>query len=308
MPEHHSGGERQQILRFDGVRSRLGDSEPLGRPPHQRRIPHGVGGRHEQQAPRIGGKARQPSRIALLDAGGQGHRGRQAKPTRELRRGQPSRQLQQSERVATCLGNDPLQHRFIQPSRQDRLQQRSRITTAQGRNLDLRQTGERVARLSSSEHERDLLRKETAGREPKHLRRSAIQPLRVIDDTYEWLLLGSLGQEAEDRQSDQEPIRRGPRTESESDAKRVVLGLREALHKLEERGTQLLNRREWELHLRLDPEGPGDPKVPSHLDRVLEQRGLANPRLSTHHQNPAVPAGGGLQQPLEGLALTLPTE
>ena len=87
-----------------------------------------------------------------------------------------------------------------------------------------------------------------------------------------------------------------------------MLGLREALHELEERGTQLLDRRVRELHLRLDPERPGDPKPASRLDRVLEQRGLADAGLSTHHKSPAVPAGRGLQQPAERLALTLPPE
>jgi hypothetical protein len=140
------------------------------------------------------------------------------------------------------------------------------------------------------------------------LRRSTIQPLRIIDDGEERLILGRLRQQAEDGQPDQEPVRGRPGAESESDAKRVVLGLREALDVLEERGTQLLNRRERELHLGLDPERPGDPKPPSRLDRVLEQCGLADARLSTHHQNPAVPAGRGPQQPIERLALTLPTE
>jgi hypothetical protein len=63
--------------------------------------------------------------------------------------------------------------------------------------------------------------------------------------------------------------------------------LRQPLPELEERGTELLNRRERELHLRLDPEGPGDPKLACSGDRVLEQRGLADARFAMHHQHAA---------------------
>lgn len=35
------------------------------------------------------------------------------------------------------------------------------------------------------------------------------------------------------------------------------------------------------------------------LDRVLEHRGLADARLSVHHQDAAVPAARGLEQPVE---------
>ena len=63
-----------------------------------------------------------------------------------------------------------------------------------------------------------------------------------------------------------------------------------------------------ELHLPLDADGAGDPELPPRLDRVLQQRGLADARLSVHHQDPAVPAARGLQQPFEHLALRLPAE
>ena len=141
--------------------------------------------------------------------------------------------------------------------------------------------------------------------------RTPVEPLRVIDNSQQWLLLGGLGQQAEDRQSDQERIRRrvgGARNQSERDAKRVVLGLRETVHKVEERGTQLLNRRERELHLRLDPGRPGDPKLARSLDRVLEQRRLADARFAMHHQHAAAPAAHAVQQSIEHLPLAFAAE
>ena len=118
--------------------------------------------------------------------------------------------------------------------------------------------------------------------------------MRIINNSEERPLLGCFGQHAEDRQSYQEPIRCGPRTESERDAQCVALGRREAQHNLEERGTQLLDRRERELHLPLDPERPDDPKPARRLDRVVEQRGLADARFAMDHQHAATPAANAV--------------
>jgi hypothetical protein len=66
-----------------------------------------------------------------------------------------------------------------------------------------------------------------------------------------------------------------------------VLGLRQAIREVEEWSTQLLRRCERELHLSLDPDGPGDPKLGCGLDRILEERGLADARLAVDDQYPA---------------------
>ena len=178
----------------------------------------------------------------------------------------------------------------------------------EGQDVKLRQSSEQVARRSRGEYERDLLRQQAASHERERPRRCTVQPLRVIDNSQQRSLSGSLGQQAEDRQSDQEGVRRGSRDESERDAKRLVLRLWEALYKLEERGAQLLNRGERELHLRFDPGRLGGPKLARSLDRVVEQRRLADARFAMHYQHAAVPAAHAVQQPVEHLPLTLPAE
>jgi hypothetical protein len=87
-----------------------------------------------------------------------------------------------------------------------------------------------------------------------------------------------------------------------------VLRLRQPLHELEHRCAQLLKRGEGELHLRLDPERPGDLKSPGSLSRVLEQRGLPDACFAMHHQHPAMPASHPVQQSVERLTLVLPTK
>jgi hypothetical protein len=80
------------------------------------------------------------------------------------------------------------------------------------------------------------------------------------------------------------------------------------LQKLGERGAQLLNRRERELHLRLDPGRRGDPKSARSLCRVLEEGGLADARFAMHHQHAAAHAAHAVQQPVEHLAFAFPAE
>ena len=108
MTEHHTAIEREETVRLDRLARPLGDSEPLRRTPHEGQIADRLGRGQEQKAPRIAREPRQPPSKALLDLVGQGQRLRQAEATRELRRGQAARQLQQRERVAACLDDKPL--------------------------------------------------------------------------------------------------------------------------------------------------------------------------------------------------------
>ena len=172
----------------------------------------------------------------------------------------------------------------------------------------MHQAPERVVDLARGEHERDLLRQQAASDERERPRRGIVQPMRVIDDSQERPLLGGLSQQAEDRQSNQERVWRGASDESERDAKRVVLGLRQTFQEVETRVAQLVNRCERELHLRLHPGRPRDPKLARSLDRVLEQRRLADARFAIHHQHAAAPPAHAVQQPVEHLALAFPAD
>jgi hypothetical protein len=87
-----------------------------------------------------------------------------------------------------------------------------------------------------------------------------------------------------------------------------VLWLGQALAELQERRAQLLDRRVRELHLRLDSNGPGDPKLGCRRDDVLEQRGLPDARLAMHHQGAATPGANAVEQPVEDLALGFSAE
>jgi hypothetical protein len=110
--------------------------------------------------------------------------------------------------LPACLDDDPLQHALVEPGRQDRVEQRSRISTAERLDVYLREAGERVDRLARREDQRNPLGEEAAGHEREHARRCTVEPLRVVDNTEHWLLLGRFRQQVEDREPDEERIRR----------------------------------------------------------------------------------------------------
>src|SRR6185503_8910989 len=72
------------------------------------------------------------------------------------------------------------------------------------------------------------------------------------------------------------------------------------------RGTQLMKRRERELHLRLHPHRTHDHHVAGCASRVLEQRRLPNPRLPANHEGPAIPRTRRVEQSVERRALVVP--
>ena len=247
----------------DGVRGRLRDPELLRRPPDSAGSPTGsAAARSSNRRASRGSRASRRVKLSSIPADSGSAAGRPKPPASWAGR-QPARQLQQRERIPARLGDDPLQHGLVQPRRQDGLQQRPRIATAQRLDVELREAGERVAQLARREHERDPLRQQAASHERERARRRTVEPLRVVDDAQERLLLGGLGQQAEDRQPDEERIRRRSGAEPERDAERVALGLREALDELEDRRAQLLQRRVRRAPSPPStPDGPGDAKLP----------------------------------------------
>jgi hypothetical protein len=61
-----------------------------------------------------------------------------------------------------------------------------------------------------------------------------------------------------------------------------------------------------ELHLGLHAPRAGDVEPRGPLDRGLQQRRLADPRLAAHHEHPALAATGTVEQPIQALTLNGP--
>ena len=117
--------------------------------------------------------------------------------------------------------------------------------------------------------------------------------------------LGHLGEQAEHGQPDQEPVRRRARGQAERDPQRVALRRREPVEVIQHRRAQLMQPREGQLHLRLDPGRPRHPASVRPSGQVVQQRGLADARVAAHHQHPALTGPDRADQPVQHVALAV---
>ena len=275
------------------------DSEPLARAPHEQRIADRLGCRDEQQATGFGGEQLEPPDEARLDPPREVVRLRQPEPAGQLRRRQPAGQLEERQGVPAGLREDAVANGRVQRVLHGRVQECSRIAVDQAADLELRQPAELLARLTRREDEADRLGEQPASDESERQGRRPVEPLGVVDDAEQRPLLRHLGHEPEHGEPDQEAVRRRPGGHAEHGPERVALWGRQPLHPVEHRRAQLVQARERELHLRLHPDGPGDRQAGGCPGQVIEQRGLADPRLAAHDQRPADPYADVREQLLE---------
>jgi hypothetical protein len=139
MAERHPLADRQEPVRVCAGRGRRADLQPLGRAPEQHRVPDGLGRRDQQQQPCRGRQRRQPLGEALLDPARQRRGVGQPEPARELGRRPATRELQQRERVALRLRQNPITHPLIKPAGHHRPEQLARIVVVQSAHAELRQ-------------------------------------------------------------------------------------------------------------------------------------------------------------------------
>ncbi len=173
----------------------------------------------------------------------------------------PARELEQCERVAIGLHEDPIPHSCVERGGYGRIEQLAGLVAGQSLDRQLGQPLELVPalRLAQREHDPHSFRQESSRNECERLRGDSVEPLRVVDDAQERLLLGCVGQQAEGRQPHEEPIRRGTSTQPECRVQRVALRARQMLDAVEHRYAQRMQAGECELHLGLDARRTNDP-------------------------------------------------
>jgi len=238
MAERHPGGRPpEQVLQRRGVRVVGGDVEQVRRAPQQGSVAERLCGRHQRQTALAGRQLTDPAPEAVLDAGGQTSGVVRAQAGGELGVGQTARQLQDRQRIPLRLGDDPVAHPRVQRPADDRVEQRLRVGRRQAPDRHLRDPGQREVGIdaSSGEHQGDRLRRQTAGDEPEHLGRGLVEPLRVVHEAHERTVGGCLGEQAEHRQPEQEPVRCGAVLQAEGRAQRVRLRLRDGAEVVEQR-------------------------------------------------------------------------
>ena len=190
----------------------------------------------------------------------------------------------------------------IQRPGQRRVQQRPRIIFPQPSDHQFRQSRQVTGRDTGPEHHADRLRPQPARNERQDLRRGTVEPLLVIDDAHKRPVPGHLGQQAQGGQTDQEPVRCRARAEAECGPQRVTLRRRQTLQAVQHRRAQLVQDGERQLHLRLDAPRVRYPAARRLPGEVLQQRGLAHPRLAVHYESAAFTRTHSRHQPTEHVA------
>ena len=130
--------------------------------------------------------------------------------------------------------------------------------------------------------------------------------MHIIDEAHERSHLGRLGQQTQDREGHEKTIRGSAVLHPERDPQRIPLRAGQPLEPVEHRCTQLMQPRERELHLRLNPRDPGDPTPRRALGDVLQQRRLADARLAAQDLHRTLPRTDALQLTIQRLALVAP--
>ena len=173
-----------------------------------------------------------------------------------------------------------------------------------------RQPGENVIAGSRPRraHDRDPLGKEAAGDEPQDLRRGAVEPLRVIDETGQRLLLGDLGEQRERGQPHQEPVGRRAGATAEHRRERVALRSGQPVQMAQHRRAELVQAGVGQLHLRLDAGGPRDMPADHPVGQVPQQRALTHARLAPQDDDPAPARERVGHEPVERLTLAAASE
>src|ERR1019366_9251963 len=123
----------------------------------------------------------------------------------------------------------------------------------------------------------------------ENLRRTAIKPLRIVDDDDQRPIVSHLGKQSEYSEAEKERVRGKPGGQAKRGADRLPVGRGEAVQAPEHRRAQLVKPGIGELHLRFDTRGVLDAAASVRADEILEQEGLTDPRLTADDERGAHP-------------------
>jgi hypothetical protein len=133
------------------------------------------------------------------------------------------------------------------------------------------------------------------------LARGGVEPLRVVHETQQRLLLRNLGQQAQRRECDKEAIRRIVGREAERSAQCGLLAVRQRVEVSKHRPAQLMQTCKRQLHLGFDTGDLTDSKTSGLTARISQKRRLARSSLSPDDQQPAAGTVDALQQAVQSL-------
>ena len=221
--------------------------------PQQQWIPNRVRRRDQQQTSRVLGERLKASNEALFDPSRKRVRPQHPEPTGQLCRRQPARQFEQSEWIPACLGDDPVAHSLVRHESHGRAQQRAGVAIVQPAHHQVRKLPKLLPHVARTEHDPDRLGQKPPRDKREVQRRCLVEPLRVVDNTQQRTLLGSVREQTQHSQPHEKPVRGWTRAKPEDDLQGLALGSRQPPESIKERRTQLVQMGISQLHLRLHP-------------------------------------------------------
>jgi len=164
--------------------------------------------------------------------------------------------------------------------------------------------GEPARRLvPGSDQQADRVAREPARDEPQGVRALVVEPLHVVDQADQAGAAGRLGEDRQYRQRDEERIVAGGRPEPQRAAQRGRLLVGQAGELPEYRTQQLVHAAPGEPGLELHSGRTQYRQPTGRAGRVLQQRGLADPRRPGQQEDAALPGPHLVERPGDPQAL-----
>ena len=272
----------------------------------QLRIAQPLGGRQQQHRPSTRVQRPYPrgeqAGESLTDRQGIRERSRAA----QLLDRQCGGQLHERQRVAVGRGDDVVGDGLVDGSHRSRGQQLVGLGSGQPAQLDPADAFEADAGLrclADGDERGDAFRAEPAPHERQRQRRLVIEPLRVVDEDEDGLRTGCLGDEAQNREADEEWVEGVVLRSAEYAVECASLGFGQPLDAVEEQQHQLVHCRVPEDHLRFDADDAHGTEAGSAVDRVPDQRRLPDAGGTGEQQRTGDAAFGVAQEYVDHGAL-----
>lgn len=216
--------------------------------------------------------------------------------------------MEQDHRVAVGFGDDPVPHQRVERHAHGRRQQGACVGFAEPLHGQLGESGQLpvVVGLAYGQDQGHRFGHQPPGDEGQHLPGPVVEPLGVVDETRQRPLLRGPGQQAQYGQAHQEPVGCGSLPQPERDGQGVPLRSGQPVDSVQQGCAQLVEAGERQLHLRLDARDGGGAESGGVGRRVVEERGLADPRFAAYDQDSAGARPCRGQDPLERGQFLLP--
>ena len=288
-----------------------GEAQFLARPGEQAGIPGGVGGRGEQQGLGGGWELADLPQVTLLELAAQRYRLSRQRVAVELADGEFLPDLNERQRVAPRLGDDPVGCLVAQQRPSRRREQGMSVLLRQPGQAQLREPVQPTRgrrRLADGKDDGDGVGVQAPCHEREDVGGLLVQAVCIIDQAQHRLAGGLLSQQPQRGQADKKTIRRPAFRHAEGQPECGALGRRQDVEGGQERPQQLVHGREAELHLAVDAVDPDDLQVRRGLLRVIQQSRLAHAWLAPEHQDSAHPLAGSDHDLIEAARFRIPPE